>query len=221
MSEAAPAPVSRRRRTTGAIAGLTILLSGVWGGLIPFVGPYFHYGFTPDTAWHFTWERLYLDVLPGFAAVVGGAILMVTASGAKAVFGGLLAAAAGAWFAIGVQLSTFWQGTRRFGIGVPLGGHIRQALEWVGVFYGLGAAIAFLAGVGMARLSMVPKRVARPAQYAAEDSSDASTAEDDESHQRAAEGPYERPTPESRPTRASGPEQDNPTERPASLPEEW
>lgn len=232
MSVAAQPAAFRRRRSTGAIAGLTILLLGVWGGLIPFVGPYFHFGFRPDTPWHFTWERLYLDVIPGIAAVVGGAILVVTARGATAVVGGLLAAGAGVWFAIGVPLSTLWQGTGRFGIGAPLGGHAHQALEWVGFFYGLGAAIAFLAGVGMGRLSMGSKPVARPvehapepvaptAQYTQEHHSQARIPDGDESSEQAADEPRQAPTPESRRTRASGTAHDNSTERPASLPEEW
>ena len=37
--------VLRLPRTTGAMSGLLILLLGVWGGLIPFIGPYFHYAF--------------------------------------------------------------------------------------------------------------------------------------------------------------------------------
>jgi hypothetical protein len=39
---------------------ITLILLGAWGGLLPFVGPYFGYACTPATAWHFTLARLWL-----------------------------------------------------------------------------------------------------------------------------------------------------------------
>jgi hypothetical protein len=68
---------------------------------------------------------------------------------ASASLGGWLAAAAGAWFAVGPPLAPLWDpGT----LGVPLGGTTRQALEWVGFFYGLGVAIVFVAAAALGRL---------------------------------------------------------------------
>ena len=37
----------RVRRSRGALSGLLLVLLGIWGALIPFVGPYFHYAYTP------------------------------------------------------------------------------------------------------------------------------------------------------------------------------
>ena len=51
-------------RSKGAASGLLIVLLGLWGGLIPFVGPSFDYGFTPDDTWQWTDGRLFLEVLP-------------------------------------------------------------------------------------------------------------------------------------------------------------
>ena len=45
-------------RSRGAASGLLIVLLGIWGGLIPFVGPSFDYSFTPDASWHWTTGRL-------------------------------------------------------------------------------------------------------------------------------------------------------------------
>ncbi|MHB8491541.1 MAG: hypothetical protein ACYDA6_04905 [Solirubrobacteraceae bacterium] len=38
----------------------------------PVCGPYFNYGFTPNATWHFSLNRLWLDVLPGVAVALGG-----------------------------------------------------------------------------------------------------------------------------------------------------
>ena len=37
------------RRKRGAFSGFPLILLGLWGALIPFVGPYFRYAYTPDT----------------------------------------------------------------------------------------------------------------------------------------------------------------------------
>ena len=91
----------RIRRSRGAVCGVALILLGLWGGLAPFVGPYFHFGFTPDKAWAYTTGRLYLSAVPGGAAVLGGLFMMVTRSRFLAVTGGLLGAVAGAWFVAG------------------------------------------------------------------------------------------------------------------------
>ena len=44
-------------RSRGALSGFLLLLLGIWGALIPFVGPYFHYAYSPDSAWTWTAGR--------------------------------------------------------------------------------------------------------------------------------------------------------------------
>src|SRR5258708_26182659 len=88
-------------RSRGAGNGLLLVLLGAWGALIPFVGPYFHFAYTPDTAWTWTWGRFFLEVVPGVAVVLGGLILMATAVRPVAVFCAALATAAGPWFTVG------------------------------------------------------------------------------------------------------------------------
>ena len=41
-------------RSRGALNGGLLVLLGIWGGLIAFVGPYFHYAYTPDKAFTYT-----------------------------------------------------------------------------------------------------------------------------------------------------------------------
>nr|MDT0664247.1 hypothetical protein [Micromonospora sp. DSM 115978] len=138
-------------RSRGAASGFLLVLLGVWGALIPFVGPYFDFAFTPNTTWTWTSGRFWLEVLPGIATVVGGLILLASADRVSATVGGWLAAAAGAWFIVGPSLAPLWNpGT----IGDPVGGTTRQALEWLTFFYGLGAVILFLAAVALGRLSV-------------------------------------------------------------------
>lgn len=156
------------RRSRGVVAGVLLLILGVWGAAIPFVGPKLHYAFGSYASFHFTWERLWLDILPGAAAAIGGVLLISAATRARGLLGGWLAAAGGIWFAVGVPLSVLWQGTSNAGIGPPLGGDLHRAAEWIGYFYGLGAAITFLAAFSIGRLSVVSVRDARAAEERAE-----------------------------------------------------
>lgn len=151
----------RLPRTTGALAGVLIVVLGVWGALIPFVGPYFHYAFGNYDAWHYTSNRLWLDILPGVAAAVGGLLLLTSSRRTGGVLGGWLAVAAGAWFVIGPSASLLWH---RAGnpIGAPTGSHVRQAVELLGYFYALGALIMALAAFAMGRFVSRPRVAEEP-----------------------------------------------------------
>ena len=147
----------RLPRTTGALSGLLIVVLGVWGGLIPFIGPYFHYAFGGFQSWHFTSQRFWLDILPGAVAVIGGLMLM----SASTRIGGLIAAwvalAAGAWFAIGPVVSLLWHHTI-YAIGTPMGGYTRQMLEWLGYFVRSGRGDRRLGRVRDGTLLLAPAR---------------------------------------------------------------
>ena len=166
------APVRRTQplrlpRTTGALSGLLIVVLGVWGGLIPFIGPYFHYSFGGDQTWHFTMQRLWLDILPGAVAVIGGLMLMSASSRVGGLTAGWVAIAGGAWFAIGPAVSLLWDHTI-YAIGAPTGGQTRRMLEWVGYFSGLGVVIVGLAAFAMGRYFSRPRVAAEPAVLAAD-----------------------------------------------------
>ncbi len=160
----------RLARSTGATAGAVILLLGLWGILIPFVGPYFHFGFGPDKAWHFTTNRLWLDILPGLGALIAGATLALSANRLRGIAAGSLALACGIWLLIGPSISMVWAhgapGVLNYAIGVPLGGHDRAAAELLACFYGLGMAISTLSTIAVRRFASAPTLALAPASTA-------------------------------------------------------
>jgi hypothetical protein len=147
-------------RSRGAVSGVLLMLLGAWGGLIPFIGPYFHYAYTPGGAWTYTSGRLWLEVAPAVGVIVGGLMLAISSYRPTALFGAWLAAAGGAWFAAGsliVQLG----GGAGISAGTPAGGLTTRALEQLGFFTGLGIAVAFVAAIGLGRLSVVAAKDVR------------------------------------------------------------
>lgn len=137
-------------RSRGALSGFLLLLLGIWGALIPFVGPYFNYAYTPNSAWTWTAGRFWLELLPGVAAAVAGLMLMVTANRSVGVFAGWLASLAGGWFIVGPVLGRLWNGAEG-AAGSPAGGTGRQVWEQIGFFSGLGAAILLLSALALGR----------------------------------------------------------------------
>ena len=148
----------RLPRTTGALSGFLVILLGIWGALIPFVGPYFHYAFGSYQTWHYTSARLWLCIVPGAVAMIGGLLLLRSSHRSSGLLGGWLALAAGAWFAIGPTVSLLWHHTGN-PIGTPMGGHTRQAIELLGYFQGLGVLIAALSAFAMGRYYSRPRLV--------------------------------------------------------------
>ena len=154
--------MTRIPRSRGALSGVLLILLGAWGGLIPFVGPYFHYAYTPDSSWTFTANRLWLEVLPGAATMLGGMIVTMTSSRAAAQLGSWLAGLSGAWFAIGSVIGRVWS-RAQLSPGTPVGGNLTRALEQIGFFTGLGLVIVLLAALTFGRASVVGVREARAA----------------------------------------------------------
>jgi hypothetical protein len=155
-------------RSRGAVSGLLLVLLGLWGALIPLVGPYFHYAYTPDSAWTLTAGRVWLEIVPGAATFLGGVILLASASRPLAVFGAELAAAAGAWFALGMVIIPLWPAARTLDPGSPVATTtaLRQ-LEHLGFYTGLGVVIVFVAALALGRLTVIGVRDARLAERSA------------------------------------------------------
>jgi len=145
----------RIARSTGRLSAIAIVLLGIWGALIPFVGPYFNYSFGVNSSWHYTSDRLWLSILPGIVAVLAGLILFFATTRVSGILGGWLAILAGAWFAVGPAVSLTWE-PGRGPIGQPLFGATRQALELIGYFYGLGALIVAFGAFAVGRFSSRP-----------------------------------------------------------------
>jgi hypothetical protein len=158
-------------RSRGAVSGFLLLALGIWGALIPLVGPYVHFGYTPDTTWHVTSGRVWLEILPGAATALGGLMLLLGANRITTSFGGWLAALSGAWFAVGLTVrSALHIGD----VGSPI--HTSRAtttVETLLLFTGLGVVILFLGAFALGRLAVVSVRDVRAAQRRAEAAAEA------------------------------------------------
>jgi hypothetical protein len=143
----------RVRRSRGALSGALLVLLGIWGALIPFVGPYFHFAYTPDRAWDATAGRMWLEVLPGVVTLIGGIVVLVSRFRPAAVFAAWLATLAGAWFAVGHLISAAL--TSIPSSGAPVGGATRAAMEQLGFFTGLGVVIVFVAALALGRFTVI------------------------------------------------------------------
>lgn len=159
------AGILRVPRSRGALSGLVLVLLGLWGGLIAFVGPYFHFAYTPGVAWTYTAGRLWLEILPGAGTLLGGLILLLTRVRPVAMFGAWLAAASGAWFAVGQALTPLWNSSGAMAVGTPIGtSTLIRVLEEISYFAGLGVVIVFIAALSIGRLSVIGVRDARIAE---------------------------------------------------------
>jgi hypothetical protein len=151
-------------RSRGAASGFLLILLGAWGALIPLVGPYFDFAFTPDTEWTWTMARGWLEVLPGVATVLGGLLLFTSGNRVTAMLGGWLAVLAGAWFVVGRALA----GLLAIGdVGAPVAATDAKRV-WLELtyFYGLGALIIFFGALALGRVSV---RSARDIAYTQRD----------------------------------------------------
>jgi hypothetical protein len=154
--------VAQIPRTRGVLCGILLVLLGAWGGLVPFVGPYFHFAYTPDKAWAYSSGRLYLSIIPGAVTLLAGLFVLSTRSRTLGVLSGFLAALAGAWFVVGYAIILVATKNTTINPGVPYGSSvggaiptIRQTAEELGFFYGLGVVIVFFGAVAIGRFSMI------------------------------------------------------------------
>jgi hypothetical protein len=153
--------VMRVPRTRGALSGGLLVLLGAWGGLIPFIGPYFGYAYTPDRAWTYTTGRLWLQIIPGAAVFLGGLIVLASRLRPVALAGAGLAAAGGAWFVIGTLLRQVWPAISALQAGFPVGAPLTRFVEQIGFFTGLGLVVVFLAAVALGRFTVIGVNDAR------------------------------------------------------------
>jgi hypothetical protein len=130
------------------------MLLGAWGAIVPFVGPYFGYAYSPDKAWAYNSGRLWLSIVPGAVVFLGG--LMVLSGAGR--FGGLLAALGGAWFVVGQPVialafpsGSITAGTPAVSSGAVFSAATMRFLEGLGFFYGLGVVIVFFAALAIGR----------------------------------------------------------------------
>ena len=193
------------------MSGLLLVLLGAWGALISFIGPYFHYSYTPATVWTYTSGRLWLEILPGAAALIGGLIVLGATYRPTAIFGAWLAAVGGAWYAIGPPVSTLWTVHGQMAAGVPVGSTLTRAVEQIGFFTGLGVVIVFFAAMALGRFMVIGAHEAtRAAEAAAAEQAAADRVAEEErmasrSEERAAAGRARTGPDQPPPGRTSGP----------------
>jgi hypothetical protein len=132
-----------------------LVVLGAWGALIPFVGPYFDYQIGTTQTWDWTIDRLWLSVLPGAAAVLGGLLLMAATTRRTASFGALLALGGGLWFVVGPTMSMLWN-DGNLATGAALGDTGTRVIEWIGFFYGTGALITTVAAYELGFMAALP-----------------------------------------------------------------
>jgi len=166
------------RRSRGAFSGFLLMLLGLWGALIPFVGPYFHYAYTPDKAWTYNTARLWLEILPGAAVFLGGFLLMIAARRHSALFGAVLAVAAGAWFSLGTMLSPLWNHHVTLGGSPAAATQYTRIMEQLGFFSALGVVVVLIAATAFGRILSVPAGI--KAAEPVTDTAPADTADNEE-----------------------------------------
>jgi hypothetical protein len=147
-------------RSRGAVCGSLLILLGLWGGLAPFVGPYFHFGFTPDSSWHYDSGRLYYSIIPGAVALLGGVLIVLTRNRILGTVGGVLGVLGGAWFVVGTGIVNNLL-NRHIGVGTPIiapgaSASVRLLyVETIALFAGLGVLIVLAGAIAIGRFSMV------------------------------------------------------------------
>jgi hypothetical protein len=148
-------------RSRGAASGVLLIVLGVWGALIPFIGPYFDFAYSPEQPWVWTEARGWLEVLPGVVAVIGGLLLFRSRNRATAMLGGWLGVIAGGWFIMG---RAFAQTLAVGEIGVPAAATPAKTLALeLAFFSGVGTLMVFVAAGALGRLSI---RSLRDVDYA-------------------------------------------------------
>ena len=165
------AAVTRIPRTRGGVSGVLLILLGAWGTLAPFIGPYFHFAYTPDRAWAYNSGRLWLSVVPGVAALAGGLLVTFASHRAVGIFGAVLAVLGGAWFIVGTPVTKVVVVSTSITPGTPLArpvGSISAAtwqfFEGLGFFTGTGILILFFGALALGRFSVVGVRDAALAE---------------------------------------------------------
>jgi hypothetical protein len=153
-------PQGRIPLSRGATCGLLLILLGLWGGLAPFVGPYLHFGYTPDKAWAYNSGRLYYSVIPGAAILVGGLLALVTRNRGVGVTGGVLAVLGGVWLGLGQTFTLVVLKKNSIAAGnpiVPAGGasQVYRYLEGLTLFSGLALLVAIIGAIAIGRFSML------------------------------------------------------------------
>ncbi len=142
----------RMARTRGLASGVLLFILGAWAAIVPFIGDYMDFAYTPTNTWTWTSGRGWYEVAPGAAALLGGLLLLFSANRAVTSLAAWLGIAGGAWLIIGPQLATLLDVGSTGTPTATTNGVI--ALERLFYFDAIGAAILLVAAVALGRLSV-------------------------------------------------------------------
>ena len=138
------------------LIGVIVLILGIWGALVPFVGPIFGYGMGGTAAWTWSESHVTLHLLPGLAAIAG-AVLLLRGRSVAQYLGATLAMAGGIWFVIAPTLHPLWAGSSMGAMRMG-GSELSSALSGLGYHYGTGTLIAVFAAYALGSLSASASR---------------------------------------------------------------
>jgi hypothetical protein len=162
------AALGRIPRSRGGVCGVLLILLGLLAGLGPFVGPYIHFGYTPDKAWAYNSGRLYLSIVPGAVAVIGGLLALATRNRGVGVIGGVLGVLGGAWLVVGASFTSIVLKQTTISPGSPIiwgASSERTYLETVALFTGAGCLLIFVGALAAGRFSLIGARDVQADQY--------------------------------------------------------
>jgi hypothetical protein len=153
-------PQGRIPLRRGSVCGLLLIVLGLWGGLAPLVGPYLHFGYTPDKTWNLSSGRLYYSVIPAAAVLLGGLLAVISRNRGVGIIAGIVATLGGIWFSLGqtfmhvVLKKSVSAGGPILHAGATATG-LRATLETLTLFGGLGLVVVLVAAVAMGRFSLI------------------------------------------------------------------
>lgn len=139
----------------GVPSGVLLVLLGIWVAIVPFVGPVFDYSIGSTDAWNWQTGWLWLNVLPGAAAVLAGLVMIGSFRRMSVGSAGILAAVAGGWIVVAPEVSRVWNDGLPAS-GAAFGSTDVQVLEMLGYSLLSGLLIALLGAFEIGHNSVRP-----------------------------------------------------------------
>jgi hypothetical protein len=127
------------------LVGLLAVLTSVWGGIVPYVGPIFGYSGDGSSSWYWNTPHAVLALIPGALGMFLGFVVLAEARGVRVGRGRITLASAGtllmvvgAWFAIG---PIAWPVLASTGPYFVSGTHLRVLAYEIGYSIGTGIVL--------------------------------------------------------------------------------
>lgn len=125
-----------------AITRVLIILLGVFGTIIPFVGPLFGFGMGPESAGALTTSKLIYHLIPGAVVILGGLMLFPSVRASR-VLGAMLAILGGIWLTLAPMVLG----------GTTASPTLVELLSPLAYHYGTGLLITAIAAFALGRMT--------------------------------------------------------------------